>query len=133
MLCRVFHKRKKEASTQYRLEDEQEKIGCSSANMGSSPPSIYQSMPYHKQMVSFSNNPHQEANSPPNTMLNLALLHYNFLDFPQDEDTPMIGMNGRGGDEYGFLLDLGLDENMGDGEPLDLGQTILENGKKGLL
>lgn len=126
MLCRVFHKRKKEPSTQYRLEVEQENIGCSSANMGSCTHPIYQSMPYNKQMVSYSNEPHQEeSNSPPNTMLNLAVLHYNFL-----EDTPMIGMNGRGGDEYGFLLDLGLDdENMGDGEPLDLGEAILNNGR----
>lgn len=127
MLCRVFHKRKKEPSTQYRLDVEQETIGCSSANMGSCTHPIYQSMPYNNQLVSYSNEPHQEeSNSPPNTMLNLAVLHYNFL-----EDTPMIGMNGRGGDEYGFLLDLGLDdENMGDGEPLDLGETILDNGRE---
>ncbi|KAG0447852.1 hypothetical protein HPP92_028116 [Vanilla planifolia] len=48
---------------------------------------------------------------------NLALLPYNFFDFPQDlmGSKGMVGMESRHGEEdgFGFLLDLGLDDELG--------------------
>ncbi|KAJ8639242.1 hypothetical protein MRB53_015936 [Persea americana] len=111
VLCRVFHRRNKELSAKSGLEVEQEKIGSSSIHADSPPPPTHQTMASNKQMFSFSNIL-QEANNPPSTMLNLALLH-NFLKFPQKmDDAPMTGMDARGGDEYGFLFDLGLEDQI---------------------
>lgn len=103
MLCRVFHRTNKELPTKSGLVVEQEKIGSSSTNVGSSPSPIHQTIPCNQQIISFSN-------SPPSTTLNLAVLH-NSLEFPQEEDDAlMIGMIARGGEEYGFLLDLDLED-----------------------
>ena len=120
MLCRVFHKRKGEvarsSSTVENLENsspplmvDQSTVAegcCSEMTMGSSVPT---------------NVSHQEGNSS-NTFLNLAELHYNFLDFPQELDTTgMTGMEmgmGSKDDEavdHGFLLDVGLDDEDGVG------------------
>ncbi|XP_058094573.1 NAC domain-containing protein 21/22-like isoform X2 [Magnolia sinica] len=137
VLCRVFHKNKGGPSTKFRLEFEQDNIGSSSPNLGTSlPNTIQQSMQNgYDQMISFSNIPSQEVdNSPPNTMLNLALWRYNFLGFPQDVDnTPIVSsMNTNGGDdEYGFLLDMALEgHGLGIGGPLNLDQRRLEDEKK---
>lgn len=115
VLCRVFHKRKAE-------------VASNSSNMenlesSSSPPFVDQSMPeeYCSEMMgpSFPTVvPHQEGNnSSSSSLLNLALLHYNLLDLPQDLDTSasMMGMDmgvGSKDDDFGFLLDVGLDDDL---------------------
>lgn len=63
------------------------------------------------------NVPHQEGN----TLLNLDAFHCNLFDFPHEMDnTSMMGMEmglemGSKDDDYGFLLDVGLDYDHGMG------------------
>ncbi|XP_010934316.3 NAC domain-containing protein 21/22 [Elaeis guineensis] len=91
VLCRVFHKRKGET--------EQDNIGSFSPTWGPSSSQVDQTS------SSLPAVPHQHDSSS-NPLLNLALLHCNLLDFPQE-----VGMSSRGGDEYGFLLDMGLEDH----------------------
>ncbi|XP_010906799.1 NAC domain-containing protein 21/22 [Elaeis guineensis] len=119
VLCRVFHKRKGET--------EQDNIGSSSPNLGPSSSMVDQPMPdgYYDQMSSsIAAVPHQEESNS-NPLLNLALMQCNFLDFPQE-----MGMSSRGGDEYGFLLDMGFeDHDMGEGAMPNLGGVRFQNGQ----
>ncbi|KAL5990566.1 hypothetical protein ACLOJK_011468 [Asimina triloba] len=128
VLCRVFHKSKGGPSTNFRMEFEQDNIGSSSINLETSPPNTaHHSMHSgYDPMSSFSNIPCQEGENIPSNTINLAVLHYNFLGFPEDVDsTPMIdGMSsGCGDDDYGFLLDMGLEgHDLGIGGPVELDQ-----------
>lgn len=116
VLCRVFHKRKGElvatsSGTLENLEssppftDDQSMPGSCSEMMGSAFPT---------------NVPHQEGNSS-SSFLNLAVLHYNFLEFPHELDASAtmmgmgMGMGSKDEDDYGFLLDVELDDDRGMG------------------
>ncbi|ONK55127.1 uncharacterized protein A4U43_UnF7320 [Asparagus officinalis] len=111
VLCRVFHKRKVDIATRSSIE-----------NLESSPPLVDQSMPegYFEMMGSSSystNVPHQEGN----TLLNLDAFHCNFFDFPHEMDNASLmgvemelGMGSKD-DDYGFLLEVGLDYDHGMG------------------
>lgn len=111
VLCRVFHKRKGEAVAA--------SSSTSAENLELSPRVFDQSMP---EGCSAANTdqmmmaPHQDGNS--SSFLNLALLRYNFLDFPQELETSTASVMGGVGmemgtkdDDYSFLLDLGLDDD----------------------
>nr|CAD1836170.1 unnamed protein product [Ananas comosus var. bracteatus] len=114
VLCRVFHKRKGEGE-----QDHSVGSSCEHA-MGSSPPMVEDPMTmmmgHHeggcRDMVSSSShpltNPHQEDHNS-NSYMNLALLHYSFIDIPQDV---MMGLGPKGGDdECGFMFDVGMDDD----------------------
>ncbi|XP_077225604.1 protein CUP-SHAPED COTYLEDON 3-like [Tasmannia lanceolata] len=123
VLCRVFNKSQGESSTKFRFAFDHDNIGCSALNMGSYPP-IDQSLPNgYKQMTTFSNIPQQEDSIPPNNLLNLSVLHYSFLGFPQEMDSAAINeKNATDGDEYSFLLDMGFgNQKLGDGGLPNLG------------
>ncbi|KAJ6817840.1 NAC domain-containing protein 79-like [Iris pallida] len=133
VLCRVFHKKKGEASACFSLQEssEQQDVGSISSCSLSLPPLIeqQQAVPaaedgcfYDHLMMGPSDlvPPHQEGNSncsSSSTLLDLAVLHCcSFLDydFPQDHvagATATAGMMMGGEDEYGgFLLDVNLEE-----------------------
>ncbi|XP_019702044.1 NAC domain-containing protein 100 [Elaeis guineensis] len=121
VLCRVFHKKKGDA-VNHSLEnnDQDNNMGCfSSVHLESSPLNDHPMADgCYEQMV-----PHQEGNSS-NTFLNLAVLHYNFLDFPQETDsTTMTGVDSRGGeDDFGLLLDVGIaDHDLVEGGMANMG------------
>lgn len=121
VLCRVFHKRKGET--------EQDNIGSSSPTPGPSSSMADLPMPdgYYDQMSSsvLPAVPHQLEGSSSNPLLNLALLHCNFIDFPQE-----VGMSSRGGDEYGFLLDMGFEgHDMGEGGVANIGGGRFQSGQ----
>ena len=116
MLCRVFHKRKGEvASSSSTVEN---------LESSSSPPLMVDQSTFMAEgccsgMMMGSSDPagvsHLEGNSS-NPFLNLAVLHYNFLDFPQELDTTgmmgmEMGMGSKDDDAYGFLLDVGLQDD----------------------
>ncbi|PKU80636.1 NAC domain-containing protein 100 [Dendrobium catenatum] len=121
VLCRVFHKRKGEP---IRIGNgsiaEQENILSSGSQLeistddqmeqlANAPDGIHGDMGSSIPLV-----PYQEGNSS-NTYLNFAVLQYNFFDFPQEMmmgNSDVIGMESRhaSGDEFGFLLDMGLDD-----------------------
>nr|AXU39996.1 NAC protein [Lilium pumilum] len=116
VLCRVFNKKKGETVC-HSLEREQDNRGCSSSMLESSPPLIPQCYD-ELGSLAFTSLPHQESNNS-DPFLNLSVLEYNFLDFPQEMDnSTLMGMSGSrvGGDEYGCLFDVGLgDEDVGGG------------------
>ncbi|KAG1359744.1 NAC domain-containing protein [Cocos nucifera] len=96
VLCRVFHKKKGDA-VKYSVENDQDdNIGCfSSVHLENDHP---MTDGCYEQMV-----PHQEGDGS-NTLLNLAVLHHNFLDFPREDS--------RGGeDDFGLLLDVGIQDH----------------------
>lgn len=105
MLCRVFHKAKGDAFSNYGLEyGEDNDIGCSSSLVNDHP----MTDGCCEQMV-----PHQDGNAS-NTFFNLAVLHCGFLDFPQEvvDATTMAGVDSRGGeDDFGLLLDVGMEDH----------------------
>lgn len=100
VLCRVFHKRK--------AESEHDSASSHSPSPVLSPPQMHQTVPapFYDDKISSSfkpNSPIQVGSS--NTLLNMALMQYNFLGFPCEvETTPILG------DEFGFLLDGELEE-----------------------
>nr|ABU40778.1 NAC-like protein 13 [Crocus sativus] len=126
VLCRVFHKRKGEAvsfSLESSEQDDQ-KAGTSF----SPPPLIEQPIPdgcYGMMGSSFIPHDQEEGNISNNTFLNLAVLKYNFLDFPPEVGTTsMMG----GDDEFGFLLDVALDDDGDCHGIMGHGGISLENG-----
>nr|QGT40634.1 NAC domain-containing protein 100 [Tulipa gesneriana] len=117
VLCRVFNK-KKEETMSFSLERELDNNGCSSSPLESSPPLIDHQCYDELGPSAFTYVPPQESNNL-DPFLNLSVLEYNFLDFPQELDSStMMGIVGSGGsgDEYGCLLDVGLgDDDVGGG------------------
>lgn len=103
-------------SVNYSLENDQGNniIGCSSSHMESSPLNDHPMPDGCNEQVgsSFPSVPYQEGNNS-NTFLNLALLHCNFLDFPQEVDsTTMMGVDsGVGDDDFGLMLDVGMEDH----------------------
>ncbi|XP_010935925.1 protein CUP-SHAPED COTYLEDON 3-like [Elaeis guineensis] len=115
VLCRVFYKMKGD-SVNYSLENDQDNnIGFSSSHLEPSPLNDHP-MPDgcdERMGSSFPAVPYQEGNSS-NTFLNLALLHSNCLDFPQEVDgTTMVGVDSGGGDDdFGrLMLDVGMEDH----------------------
>ncbi|XP_008785238.1 NAC domain-containing protein 21/22-like [Phoenix dactylifera] len=101
VLCRVLHKSKGETQ-------QDNNIGFFSCpTSGPSSSLVDQPMPDGcYDPTSSSLVPHQDDSSS-NPLLNLALLHCDFLDhFPHE-----VGMSSRGGDEHGFFLDMGFDQD----------------------
>ncbi|XP_042518367.1 protein CUP-SHAPED COTYLEDON 3-like [Macadamia integrifolia] len=109
VLCRVTYKGKGERMEMPTLENELDtSTRASPPNFStSSSPPIYQPLPYGSQQI----NPfpqflhHQDHN-----LLNLAVLNSNS---PQEEiiNKPFFEIHSRSGDEYGFLLDMGLEDH----------------------
>ncbi|KAH0453977.1 hypothetical protein IEQ34_018301 [Dendrobium chrysotoxum] len=121
VVCRVFHKRKGEP---IRIGNgsivEQENIfsygseleisiDAQMEQLANAPDGCHRDMGSSIPLV-----PYQEGNSS-NTYLNFAVLQYNVFDFPQEMmmgHSEVIGMESShaSGDEFGFLLDMGLDD-----------------------
>ncbi|KAG9445683.1 hypothetical protein H6P81_011811 [Aristolochia fimbriata] len=124
VLCRVFHKCKREefSSTKFSPEMEQENI-VGAAWPSSSSPSLKvdasgvagADQPFHAVVSgSGANGPLQENQNPSNSLLNLAMLHYgNFMGYPHEmmDGASALDMNDDdiAGNEYGFLLGMELD------------------------
>ncbi|XP_039127106.1 NAC domain-containing protein 21/22-like isoform X2 [Dioscorea cayenensis subsp. rotundata] len=100
VLCRVFHKRKEERvsvindqedySTSSLLTDQPLILDNCFDLLGSSCTSVQ-----HQEDMIISDNP----------LLNMALMHYNFIDYPQDDDTSqMIEIGSRWKDDHCVLL-----------------------------
>ncbi|XP_068664539.1 NAC domain-containing protein 21/22-like [Aristolochia californica] len=128
VLCRVFHKNKRDApSSNFSPEMEQENIvGWSSLKLdaaASAADHLLQDGP-HPILSNSSTAPLQENQNPPNSLLNLAMLHYNFLGYPQEmmDSASTLDMNDIAGNDYGFLLGMDPDnqEFGGDGKPPNL-------------
>ncbi|KAJ6799248.1 protein CUP-SHAPED COTYLEDON 3-like [Iris pallida] len=135
VLCRVFNKKKgEEASLSMESSEPQEEINAGSCF--SPPPLIelqQQAMPadggcgheLHQMGSASTFVPHQEGID---SFLNLAVFNYNFLDhFPQEELQLQQQQQQQQGpaavmdDDYGFLLDVGLQDV--DGEEDDHGMV----------
>ncbi|XP_065007744.1 protein CUP-SHAPED COTYLEDON 3-like [Musa acuminata AAA Group] len=137
VLCRVFNKKKGDP-TSSSLENEQDNnhsLGCFSSFMESSPPQHEQQFLdgcYEQITSSFPVVPPQEDNSS-NTFLSLAALRYNFLGLPQDMDSTRmtgVGSSDLGGDDYGLVLDMGLeDHDLVGGGTANLGGIRFQGGR----
>ncbi|URD82787.1 (No apical meristem) protein [Musa troglodytarum] len=114
VLCRVLHKRKGES--------EHDEAGSSSPTLRSSPSLVYQpTMPdaCHDRQLGSSLSAallQQHDTSPNPFLMNMALLQCNLLDLPEEMmgSAPMAGMSSRCEDEFGYLLELGLEHGTGE-------------------
>ncbi|XP_010262496.1 PREDICTED: NAC domain-containing protein 21/22-like [Nelumbo nucifera] len=114
VLCRVFYKGKGEHLTEPGLGNHEPETTIGAPSPTFAPFSHNHTVPsgYRQVVDSFSSVLHHQDQS----FLNLAKQNPNFLGCPQEmNNTPMIEIDSRGGDEFGFLLDMSLEENMGDG------------------
>ncbi|RWV82394.1 hypothetical protein GW17_00056109 [Ensete ventricosum] len=117
------------------LQDNNHSLGCYSSYIESSPPQHEQQFPdgcYEQITSSFPVVPPQEGNSS-NTFLSLTALRYDFLGFPQDMDSTRmtaVGSSDLGGDGYGLVLDMGLeDHDMMGGGTANLGGISFQGGR----
>ncbi|XP_043693405.1 NAC domain-containing protein 100-like [Telopea speciosissima] len=111
VLCRVMYKGKGEPMESLNMENEFDTstTRASPPNLSSSSPPIYQPLPSvsTQQINSFPQFIHYQDHN----LLNLAILNANS---PQEleNNRPFFEIHSRSiGDEYGFLLDMGLEEN----------------------
>ncbi|XP_043692013.1 protein CUP-SHAPED COTYLEDON 3-like [Telopea speciosissima] len=120
VLCRVFHKGKgsehRENPSQLANEFDTSN-GASPSNISSSPTTMYQqsiSCGSHQQINSFPQLLHHHDHHQDHSLLNLTVFNSNISPQEQESKKPFFEIQSRtrgDHDQYGFLLDMGLENN----------------------